>query len=154
LWYKVSAVFQKLLKAAAGLFVCKIIPDPRIIGTFVSDKDATLAYMQSSGEFTEQQLKLFSGLLGKLKLECDGVTVVSTMDDHTDKEPLHIIKSTNDYIIIKSLFLGKPFQSKVIFTEDGYWQVGSGALGPEYREKFVRIGHPIGEAEQNPVRLT
>lgn len=135
---------------AAGLFVCTTLPDPRIVGTFVSDKDATLAYLQSSGKFTEQQLKLFSGLLEKLKLECDGVTVVSTMNDYTDKEPLRIIKSTNDYIIIESQFLGKPFQSKVTFTDDGYWQVGSGAVGPDYREKFVRIGHPIDEVEQKP----
>jgi hypothetical protein len=120
------------------LFGCSTLHEPRLIGTFVSDKDATMAYLEGSGKFTERQIKTFSSLLGKLKIECDGITVTSTLDDYTDKEKLKIIKKTDEYILIEDQFLGKPAQSKVIFTDDGYWVVG-GIAGSFYREKFVRV---------------
>jgi len=120
------------------LFGCSTRQEPRLVGTFVSDKDATMAYLEGSGKFSEKQLKTFSHLLGKLKVECNGVSVISTLDDYTDTEPLKIIKSTDEYALIESHFLGNPVQSKVVFTDDGYWEVG-GIAGPDYREKFVRV---------------
>jgi len=64
--------------------------------------------------------------------------VISTVDDFTKTEPLKIIEHTDEYIIIESDFLGEPVQSKVIFTDDGYWEIG-GVAGPSYREKFIRL---------------
>lgn len=128
----------KFLLIGFVLFGCSTIHEPRLVGTFVSDKDATMAYLEGSGKFTERQLKTFSSMLGKLKIECDGITVTSTLDGYTDKEILKIIKKTNEYILIEDQFLGESVQSKVIFTDDGYWAVG-GIAGPDYREKFVRV---------------
>jgi hypothetical protein len=135
---KIEMKIIKSLLIGFVLFGCSTTHEPRLIGTFVSDKDATMAYLEGSGKFTERQLKTFSRLLGKLKIECDGITVTSTLDDYTNKEPLKIIKSTDEYALIEYHFLGEPTQSKVIFTEDGYWEVG-GIAGPNYREKFVRV---------------
>lgn len=115
--------------------------DPRIIGTFVSDKAETLAYLEGSGAFTEQQIDVFSGLLGKLKVICDGEKVTWSMEDYTDSHPLRIIKQTDEYIVTESDFLGGTIRSKTIFTQDGYWVVG-GIAGPNYREKFRRVGQP------------
>jgi len=122
----------------AVLLGCTTLREPRIVGTFVSDKNATMAYLEGTGKFSDRQLKVFSGLLGKLKIECDGVSVISTVDDFTKTEPLKIIEHTDEYIIIESDFLGEPVQSKVIFTDDGYWEIG-GVAGPSYREKFIRL---------------
>ncbi len=118
--------------------------DPRFVGTFVSDKEATMSYLKGSGKFNDRQLALFDRLLGKLRVECDGVTIVSTLDDFTDREPLRIIKrgteNGSEYIVTETELLGDKIQHKVIFTEDGYWLVG-GMAGPDYREKFRRVGN-------------
>lgn len=123
---------------AAVLFGCVTINDPRLIGTFVSDKEATMTYLEGSGKFSERQLKLFAHLLGKLWVECDGVSVVSKLDDFTETEPLKILTTTKDYALVESEVLGEPMQYKIIFTEDGYWVAG-GIAGPDYREKFVKL---------------
>lgn len=123
---------------AAVLFGCVTINDPRLVGTFVSDKEATMTYLEGSGKFTERQLKLFAHLLGKLRVECDGVTVVSKLDAFTETEPLKILTTTKDYALVESEVLGEPMQYKIIFTEDGYWVAG-GIAGPDYREKFVKL---------------
>ena len=118
---------------------CTSKPDPRIIGTFVSDKASTLAYLEESGKFTERQINVFSELLGKLRVTCDGVTMTSYMGEYTESEPLRIIKQTDDYIEIESDFSRETIHQKIIFTQDGFWVVG-GAAGPNYREKFLRVG--------------
>jgi hypothetical protein len=115
--------------------------DPRIIGTFVSDKAETLAYLEGSGAYTEKQIDVFSGLLGKLKVTCDGENVTWSMEGWTGSEPLRIIEQTDEYIVKESDFFGGTIRSKTIFTQDGYWVVG-GIAGPNYREKFVRVGQP------------
>src|SRR3990170_990400 len=131
---------RKLLYIFIGLllFGCSPKHDPRIVGTFVSDKEATMSYLQSTGKFTDRQLTLFDSLLGKLRVECDGVTIVTTMDDFKYSEPLRIVERENEYIVTESKFLGETIKYKFIFTDDGYWSVG-GISGPYYREKFKRL---------------
>jgi len=118
---------------------CASKHDPRIIGTFVSDKESTVAYLIDSGKFTEHQIKVFSGLLGKLHVTCDGVNVTWTMDDFTHSEPLKVVNQTDDSIEIEYDTLGETIHQKILFTPDGYWVIG-GVAGPNYREKFIRVG--------------
>jgi hypothetical protein len=136
---KVLFVFVGLL-----LFGCSLKHDPRIVGTFISDKEVTMSYLQGTGKFTDRQLALFESLLGKLRVESDGVTVVSTMDDFTYSEPLRIVERESEYIVTESKFLGETIKYKFIFTDDGYWSVG-GISGPYYREKFRRINKSVKE---------
>ena len=124
------------------------LSDTRIIGTFISDKDATMEYLRSSGKFTEEKLNILSGLLGKLIMECDMVNCVSTMDAYISVEPLRILERTDEYIIVASQMLGEMVTSKLVFTEDGYWHLGNEAPGCHFREKFVRIGHPAEQSAQ------
>jgi hypothetical protein len=123
-----------------GLTICGCASnyDSRLVGTFVSDKDETMAYLKSAGKFTERQLSVYSRLLGKLRIECDGVTEVSIMEDFTDSQPLRVIERTSEYVVTESEVLGYKVQHKIIFTEDGYWVTG-GLTGPDYREKFKRL---------------
>lgn len=127
-----------LLIAVILIIGCTSKHDPRIIGTFISDKASTVEYLEVSGKFTEHQIKIFSDLLGKLIVTCDGETVTWTLDDYTDSEPLKIVNRTDDYIEIESKVLGETMRQKIIFTQDGYWIIG-GMAGPNYREKFIRV---------------
>jgi len=132
------------MRIFAALFICVVllgcttIREPRLVGKFISDKNATMAYLEESGKFTDRQLKVYSGLLGKLIIECDGESIITTLDDYTETEPLIIVESTDEYVVTEYYVLGEQVNSKVIFTDDGYWVIG-GIAGPNYREKFVKL---------------
>jgi hypothetical protein len=135
---------KKLLFILIGiiLFGCALKHDQRMVGTFVSDKETTMAYLQSTGKFSERQLEIFSRILGKLRVECDVVKCVSILDDYIDDTPYRVIERGSDYFVVESEFLYGKIQHKIVFTDDGYWAIGGGA-GPDYREKFKRISKSI-----------
>lgn len=112
--------------------------DPRIIGTFISDKDTTLNYLEKSGDFDQSELRAFSKMLGRIKIECDGRLIRTSLDDHSITEHLNVIRQSDDSLILAKKFLCDIMHQKVLFTEDGYWLIGD-FTRPEYREKFIRI---------------
>ena len=124
------------------------MPDQRLVGTFVSDRGATVEFLQRTGKFTEQQIEAFSEVLGKWKIEYDGSKVAATFDGEImEKIPVKVLEKNDEYVVVETQSNGEVSRAKIIFTEDGYWEVSETA-GPYYREKFRRIAKPTAKTEQ------
>lgn len=136
-----------LLAAIIGLIIsgCSTIADKRIVGSFISDKEATISYIRTTGKLTEKQLQIYSSILGVWTIECDGQYVYGKMGSETyDRAPFHILEQTNEYAIVEINTNGESSRSKLIFAEDGYW-LENDSVPPHFREKFKRVKSSTNE---------
>ena len=118
---------------------CSTIADKRIVGSFVSDKEATISYIRTTGRLTEKQLQIYSSILGLWTIECDGKYVTGKIGTESyGRVPFNILEQTSEYTIVEMNLNGETNKSKLIFAEDGYW-LESDSVSPHFREKFTRI---------------
>jgi len=131
-----------LMVLTLALAGCATTSDQRLVGTFVSDKDATVKYLLSTGKYNEKQLEVISGVLGRWKIVYEGSTVAAILDGETmGKVPLTVLDRTDEYVVVQGKFSGEITKAKLIFVDDGYWEISETA-GPYYREKFTRVSKP------------
>ena len=138
-------VTSAILICAAG---CGQRGDPRLSGTFVSDKAATLAYLEATGEYEAERLQKLGALLGKLEITYHGRTATTVLDGKTKTEEFKIMDSGPNHVTIETQFgseelLGKIMMvtNRIEFTHDGYW-VTSTMMEPSFKEKFVKRRNP------------
>jgi hypothetical protein len=132
-------VILAIMAMVAG---CATRGDPRLSGTFISDKAATLAYLESTGAYEPAKLAKLGDLFGKLEVTYDGPCVTVVLDGFTQTDPFRIADSGPDHVSIETglgpeEFLGGEvlITNRLDFTGDGYWLSG-GALEPPFKEKF------------------
>ena len=129
-------------------FGCVQRGDPRLSGTFVSDKTATLAYLESTGKYDTNHMSKLGALLGKLEITYRGTKATTVLNGQTETENFRIVDLGTNHVTIETQFGTEEILGEIImitnrieFTSDGYW-VTSPMMDPTFREKFVRKKNP------------
>jgi hypothetical protein len=98
--------------------------DPRLLGTWQSDADATIAEMKKNRPVTDQQEQALRKLFGKMKLTYSAKTVTSELDGTVDTQPYQIVRKEGDAIVVKSwsALSKKDEEYRINFVgPDTYW---------------------------------
>ena len=120
------------------------MPVHQLNGSYRSDKEATMNYLNSTGHYTKEQLKLFDRILGKLEVSYSQTTATTIMDGTITTNTYHILDSGPDYMVVT--YTNKPLlpgdsptilTSRLDLVPDGYWQSEGGMEAP-YKEKFTQ----------------
>ena len=124
---------------------CATRGDPRLYGTFISDKAATVAYLESTGYYKPESLELLRPMFGKLEITYNGLRITTTMDGHTNTGEFSIVDSGPSYVCITETLSNVElcgesmiFTNRLEFTEDGYWLIEADSGNHPFKEKFKR----------------
>lgn len=117
--------------------------DPRLEGTWRSNKEETVARWRQEGIIPANIIEGFEKqLLGKIIATYSGRTLTnkSTFDDWIETTEFRIIESGEDYVIGESFTKvhNRVLRWKVRFVENGFW-ISNDELLEGYTEKFDRI---------------
>lgn len=114
---------------------CTDAGDPRLEGTWVSDRERTLASLSSESAFSEEQLSFLQRNLGELQFHFSGsktaVSFTSDPDEPLQWEP-YKVRSFDEESVSISIKSG----ARVEYTFDGNCIYMQAAWG--YREHFCR----------------
>ena len=118
--------------------VCAGEKPQELSGTFVSDREATMSYLKSTGAYSPEQLEKIGSVLGKMKVTFAGDTVVTELDDRTTAERFEVAEQGEGYIVILTNLDKEPVRNRIEFVSGGYWLINPSGEKP-FREKFRRI---------------
>jgi hypothetical protein len=124
-------VFASLLSIQAG--------NERLIGTWKSNRDATLSYLKTHTKLTPEQLAKVSTILGKMVLVFDSQTVTEQSGDHKFTSKYKIVEETKDTITFESIDSQskKPTRNKLELDGKGFWSPDERIAG--YKERFDKV---------------
>lgn len=131
---------RALLAVIAGLVIfspCLAEQPGKLSGTFISEKEATLDYLRSTGAYSEEQIAKIGSVLGKMKVTFAGDTVMTELDGSRTSEQFRITEEGADHIVILTNLAGEPVSNRIEFSPDGYWLITPG--DKPFREKFRRL---------------
>ena len=107
-------LFKRILLGLAALTIVSIFAliiyfwpiDSRLSGTFKSNKDATISYLQATRKLTDRQRHVFDQMYGHLSYKFDGHRLKTIMEPHVvrgyGREDLYIEKEiTEFYFFVK-----------------------------------------------------
>ncbi|NJD56133.1 MAG: hypothetical protein FIA94_06970 [Nitrospirae bacterium] len=126
-----------LLAVVAGLMMfspCSAEQPRKLSGTFISDKEATLDYLRSTGAYSEEQIAKLGSVLGKMKVTFTGDTVMTELDGSKTAEEFSVVEEDADHVVILTNLEGEPVRNRIEFSPDGYWLITPG--DKPFREKF------------------
>lgn len=119
------------VSAAAG--------ENKLIGSWKSDKEATMAYLKNHTTLTPQQLEKVGTALGKMTITFTATNMIAKSGDWKFESPYKIISETKDSVTVESKDpnSGKLTQDKYEFDANGIWTVDNRI--PGYKERFGRL---------------
>lgn len=116
--------------------------DPRLIGTWQADADATIAEFRKSPHFTAELEEAWRKIFGKLKVTYTDSTVTMDFDARIDTQPYEVVSKDGDLVVIKGLsaLTQQDEQSRIRFIDADTYCVEAppGAL-IQFKEVFRRI---------------
>lgn len=118
----------------------------RLAGTYVSDRAATIAFLESTGHYNADQLKSLGSSFGKTQLTYQGDTRTTVINGVVSRHPFAIVDSGPDHVFIESTWspeeralMGEDSETERIeFTSDGFWLGKLQVPMDRFKEKFVR----------------
>jgi len=132
--YRIPALTVVGLMVSAA---CAFAQSQELSGTFISDKEATLDYLGSTGAYSEEQIAKIGSVLGEMKVTFTGDTVMTELDGSRTSEQFRVAEEEADHIVILTNLDGEPVSNRIEFSPDGYWLVMPGDT--PFREKFRRL---------------
>jgi len=133
--YRIPALTVVGLMVSAA---CAFAQSQELSGTYISDKEATLDYLRSTGVYSPEQLQKIGSVMGRMKVTFNGDTVMTELDEHKTSEQFKIVEQGAGYITILTNLDGESVQNRIEFVSDGYWLVNPPGERP-FREKFRRV---------------
>ena len=133
--YRIPALTVVGLMVSAA---CAFAQSQELSGTYISDKEATLDYLRSTGVYSPEQLQKIGSVMGRMKVTFNGDTVMTELDEHKTSEQFKIVERGSGYITILTNLDGESVQNRIEFVSDGYWLVNPPGERP-FREKFRRV---------------
>ncbi len=111
----------------------------RLIGSYKSNKEVTLAYLKTHTTLSPEQLERVSKFLGKMVVTFDAKTVTEATGAGKFSSPYTIVEETKDTITIESLDADTKKMSKSKFDVDtnGIWAIDERIKG--YKERFDKV---------------
>jgi hypothetical protein len=119
----------------------------RLIGTWKSNKAATLTYLKGHTKFTPQQLEKVGSILGKLEIVFDKENITEKSGDWKFASKYKILEETKDSVVIESQDQDtkKPTKTKLELDATGFWVSDDKIAG--YKERFDKIAAPTNRAK-------
>jgi hypothetical protein len=87
---------------AAVHFSKSRLGDSRLLGTWQSDADATIAEMRKTRPVTDKQEQAMRKVFGKMKITYTKTTITTDFDGVVESQPYHLVSKAGDSIVIKS----------------------------------------------------
>lgn len=121
------------------LSICCFAGSERLVGTWKSNKQETLAYLKNHTRLTSQQLDMVAQSLGKTTLTFDKTNVTMSSGSWKFISPYKIVSETTNVIIIESKDPNtqKMARGRFEFDGNGFWIPDDKILG--YKERFDRL---------------
>jgi len=135
---QICIVVAFFVAGLASSSVCAGERPQELSGTFISDREATMSYLRSTGVYSPEQLEKIGSVMGKMKVTFTGDTVVTELDDHTTSERFEVAEQGAGHIVILTNLDKEPVRNRMEFVSDGYWLINPSGEKP-FREKFKRI---------------
>jgi hypothetical protein len=127
-----------LLLVSLSIFAASL-RSKTLVGTWKSNKEATLAYLQAHSHLPQDKLDTIGKLLGKMTITFTTTNVTMKMDDWNFSSPYDVVSETRDFVVIQcnSPSTGKPTQDTFNLDGDSIW-IRDPRL-PGYKERFDRV---------------
>ncbi len=111
----------------------------KLIGTWKSNKDATVAYLKTHTQLSPKQLEVLGKVLGKMTITFDKNTLTEKSGDWQFSTPYKIISETANSITIESNDPQTKKPTKSVFEFDGnsFWSPEDKI--PGYKERFDKL---------------
>jgi len=98
--------------------------EPRLIGTWQSDADATIAEMRKSRPVTAEQEQKLRMIFGRMKITYTATTVTSDFNGTVDTQPYQVVGKGADWVVLKARFAISKRDEQFTIRFDGsdaYW---------------------------------
>jgi hypothetical protein len=134
---------MKKLIAITALFSAILLPvnagSERLVGTWKSNKAATLAYLKTHTKLTPPQLEKVGNILGKAVFIFDAQNVTFKSGDFKFVSKYKILEESKDLMIIESddPETRKPTKTRIELDAKGFWTPDDKIAG--YKERFDKI---------------
>ena len=115
--------------------------EPRLQGTWRSNKEETVARWRHEGVFPEKGIAQFENeILGKMIVTCSGKHYCETTDDKTIVGTYRVVESGEDFVVIEgySKVWKRYLRTTMRFVPNGYW-LENDQIIKGYSEKFDRV---------------
>ena len=121
------------------MWVSAFAGSERLVGTWKSNKDATLAYLKIHTSLTAAELDRASHALGKLTFTFDKANVTMESGAWKFVSAYKIVSETKNAITIESQDPGtkKPTQTVLELDRTGFWTPDNRI--PGYKERFDKL---------------
>lgn len=114
-------------------------PDARLIGTWLSDADATIAAHKKAQTVTDAQEQALRKLFGKMKVTYTAKTITTDLDGVGDTQPYRVVSKDAESVVVTSYnaLTKKDEQFRIRFEgADTYW---IDVEGFNLSERFRRV---------------
>jgi len=146
-WKIVSAVLAAVSVVLLVLLVrgtpMSKLSDPRLIGTWISDRERTLENLRTQWQPSEERHSDLSDLLGRLKVTYTDATVTTELDDFVQTGPYTVVGVDNYSVVIRDDSPPDPAMEMAELStfscinfdgDDTYWVTSGG-----FTEYFTRV---------------
>ena len=140
---KLENCYMKKLIAIAALMSGILLPvdagSEKLVGTWKSNKAATLAYLKTHTKLTPQQLEKLGNILGKAEFTFDAQNVTFKSGDWKFVSKYKVLEESKGLIIIESddPQTKKPTKTRIELDATGFWTPDDKIAG--YKERFDKI---------------
>ena len=145
-----SPTVENLSDAGAGMqggkSPIKQSPAERLAGTYVSDRAASIAFLESTGHYDADKLASFGSVFGKMEITYRGDTRTTVIDGQVAQHKFTIVDSGPNHVTIEckwsqveGAIVGEDSEiNRIEFTDDGFWLGNQEIPMNQFKEKFVR----------------
>lgn len=145
-----SPTVENLSDAGAGMqggkSPIKQSPAERLAGTYVSDRAASIAFLESTGHYDADKLASFGSVFGKMEITYRGDTRTTVIDGQVAQHKFTIVDSGPNHVTIEckwsqveGAIVGEDSEiNRIEFTDDGFWLGNQEIPMNQVKEKFVR----------------
>jgi len=127
-----------LLLVSLSIFAASL-RSKTLVGTWKSNKEATLAYLQTHTQLSREKLDMIGKALGKMTITFTTTNVVMKSGDWNFSSPYDIVSETREFVVIESNNpnTGRLTQDSFDLDGDSFWI--RDARIPGYKERFDRV---------------
>ena len=130
--------FSCLLLVSLSIFAGSL-RSKTLVGTWKSNKEATLAYLQIHTHLTQEKLDMIGKALGKMTITFTTTNLTMKSDDWNFSSPYEIVSETREFVVIESNNPNTSRRTQDSFDLDGDSIWIRDTRIPGYKERFDRV---------------
>jgi hypothetical protein len=102
--------------------------DPRLVGTWQSDRAATVEKIRTTRRIEGEALKTLEAIYGKMRVTYTDTSYSAVLDDTTETGPFEVVGKNDTSVILKGYStLTKRYEfSRIVFADDNTFWIHTG----------------------------